>query len=58
MEITLNKTAVCPFCDGTGIATFIDISKVHDDTSMFIGDETWKNHKELGACPEGCTVLN
>jgi len=48
----------CAFCHGTGMSTFVDMSKVPDYTSMVMGDETWKKYEELGNCPEGCEVLN
>ena len=48
----------CAFCHGTGMSTFVDMSKVPDYTSMVMGDENWKKYEELGNCPEGCEVLN
>jgi len=54
----VNTLIGCVFCHGTGMAKFVDMSKVPDYTSMVMGDETWKKHEEIGVCPEGCQVLN
>ncbi|MDD4210604.1 MAG: hypothetical protein PHI52_09745 [Bacteroidales bacterium] len=54
----LYRLSGCVFCHGTGMAKFVDMSKVPDYTSMVMGDETWKKYEELGNCPEGCEVLN
>jgi hypothetical protein len=53
-----NRVLECAFCHGTGIALFVDMSKVPDYTSMTVGDETWKKYEEFGECPEGCRVMN
>lgn len=53
-----NTLLGCVFCHGTGTASFVDMSKVPDYTSMVMGDETWKKYEEIGACPEGCQILN
>ena len=53
-----NTLLGCVFCHGTGMVTFVDMSKVPNYTSMVIGDETWKKYEEVGACSEGCQILN
>lgn len=48
----------CVFCHGTGVASFINMNKLPVGTSMVVNDETYKKYKEVGACPEGCEILN
>tara|TARA_R110000764_G_scaffold192811_1_gene278044 strand:+ start:279 stop:488 length:210 start_codon:yes stop_codon:yes gene_type:complete len=48
----------CVFCYGTGMAKYVDIDEMPDGTSMVMGDETWLKNEKIGACPEGCEMLN
>ena len=54
----INDLLGCTLCHGTGVATFVDMSKVPDYTSMVMDDETWKKYEQLAPCPEGCQILN
>ena len=53
-----NTLLGCVFCHGTGMSTFVDMSKVPNYTSMVMGNETLNKYEEVGACPKGCQVLN
>jgi hypothetical protein len=54
MKITIVK---CPFCQGTGISSFVDMDKVPVGTKMVIGDDMWERYKEYENCIEGCKKL-
>ena len=55
-NISNEITPKCPFCYGTGVATFVDVRELPICT--IIGDENWKKFQKIGACPEKCETLN
>jgi hypothetical protein len=47
-------TKKCPFCEGTGLSSFVDMVKIPVGTKMVIGDDTWERYEEYEPCIEGC----
>lgn len=50
------KKQECPFCNNTGIASYLDMEKIPNGT--IITNANYNQYAQIGVCPEKCQNIN